>query len=314
MNTFRTFCTKCGSEIAGNKRFCTKCGFQLPPMPPPAPNVNPALQYAPQAQYAAAIPAPSPMQMNYPAPARLQDDISIMQKNLELATMDNKLKSFAFISIVFGFFAIWAGILHAGVNPLNYILVGIGVFLMAEGFIIHTRPTPVGLLLNAIGFIVVGAWNVVISILNMLAGHFSVFWLGIGVVQFVIAAKRINVYMRLKDQPAQNNPAVLEAKNLVNSIRKAKTTSSPDIIVLSTANAIDKAIWKVKLMDRSALFVHSAGSRAVVERKENVNINSPQADTNKKQLKMKASAGSLALAGTIPAGDYARFMAWKLKR
>jgi hypothetical protein len=101
-------------------------------------------------------------------------------------------------SIVFGIVGIGMGFATMEDNPLNAGLAIIGFFLLVEGVWIAAAPSPPGLIVDGIALIILGLWNIGITLGgNGGAGMF----LFLGIWQIVLGGKSFARYGRFSKLP-----------------------------------------------------------------------------------------------------------------
>ena len=94
-------------------------------------------------------------------------------------------------SVVFGLIAMAMGFAEMDMSPVNAVLGVIGIFLVVEGIWILVSPSPAGLIVDGIALLMVGLWNISVTISG--GGDNSVFFL-LGVWQIVMGCKSFRRY------------------------------------------------------------------------------------------------------------------------
>jgi membrane-bound ClpP family serine protease len=102
-------------------------------------------------------------------------------------------------SIIFGLIAMAMGFAAMDENPINALLGIIGIFLLVEGIWILAVPSPVGMIVDGIALLIVGLWNISVT-LGSAAGGISFFAL-LGVWQIVAGCKSFGRYSHFSKLP-----------------------------------------------------------------------------------------------------------------
>ena len=156
-------------------------------------------------------------------------------------------------SFLFGALALGIGFNGLAFSALNAILVGIGVLLLVDAVWIIAAPKPGVMILDGSAMIVVGVWNIFVTIYNMhlvaMAGHGAgepPFFLGLGIVQIAWGFHSFRQYARFRHMPVQEpSPDLLQKINdIVTKINKSKTKTDPDVIEFEGQTFVAKQPWK----------------------------------------------------------------------
>jgi hypothetical protein len=173
------------------------------------------------------------------------------QAALEYRQAIMKVRGWCAMLALFGVLAIWQGVqlMQAGVN----IAVGgvlVGVVLIVAAIAAGTRPSPATMLLQAIAFASIGAWDLLLTVLSGGEVVDLAIW---GVIELGIA-----IYLLSKlpgfSQIAARKPSdetMRQLDAIAESIRKAKLAEDPDLLEFTA----DRNKWRVRLADVIATFV-----------------------------------------------------------
>ncbi len=216
-------------------------------------------------------------------------------------------------SIVFGLIAIAMGFRGMGDNPINVILGLIGIFLLVEGVWIVTSPTPFGMIVYGVALIIVGLWNIIITITNSVSDGGHSFFAILGGWQIIWGCQSFGRYKRFSKLPI-NKPSDETVKiidDIVNELTKAKTKDAQDVIEFQTKNQIKNQIWKGRLAQDSAIFVQAAGQDVVFAKKSQVRIDKQGKVLIGKTIKAAFTLGDRNLNGTIDPDTFERYESWK---
>lgn len=214
-------------------------------------------------------------------------------------------------SIVFGLIAIATGFGQMHANPINAILGLIGVFLLVEGIWITAAPTPAGMIVDGIALIVLGAWNVFITIANAASGGGGGpnFFAVLGIWQIVWGCQGFGRHARLSKLP-MNKPSEQTLKmidGIVKDITRGKPKDVPDLIEFQIKNQI----WKGRLSQDSAILVQAAGQDVVFARKAQFQIDQTGKVLIGKTLKASFRLRDKSQNGTISPENFEKYAAWK---
>jgi hypothetical protein len=228
-----------------------------------------------------------------------------LQKASDYRLVRNQLRSSGIGSVIFGVMAIALGISFMEDNPINLILVLIGVFLFIEGIWIIAAPTPTGMIADGIALILVGFWNIGITIAGGEGGFFTV----LGIFQIGWGIQSFRRYSRfsgaLMEKPSVEILTWLDG--IIKSTAKARAKNTDDIIEFSG----DGKMWKGMLMDNGAVFADMQQSDVIFVSKEEVNIFTQDRDITKKKLKASFKIGLREMKGKIASESFERFETWR---
>ena len=160
-------------------------------------------------------------------------------------------------SMVFGAIAMAMGFGGMEENLLNAILGLLGLFLLVEGIWIYFAPTLKGLILDGIALLIIGFWNILITIADLAFGGGGgyVFFAILGLWQVIWGLQSFGRYKRLSAMPMikPSDASLKQIDDLVKSITQAKVRLQPDIIEFKTTTFTAQQSWKGKLLQDSAV-------------------------------------------------------------
>src|SRR5262249_4213574 len=137
-------------------------------------------------------------------------------------------------SIVFGVINVGLGMAFTFfLGPVNVLLVLIGVFLLGAGVWCLAAPGAEGVIANGVGLLLVGLWNVAVTVLNAAAGERpQVWWAIFGVFLIAAAVQCFQKYARfsaaLRHGASPDEMAMMD--QLVKTILKADAKKDEDIV------------------------------------------------------------------------------------
>jgi hypothetical protein len=121
------------------------------------------------------------------------DDLEDLRLIAEYHTACRALRRMGWGGVGFGILNIGLGVAFAvSLHPINALLAFIGLLLLAAGVWCLVLPGAEGVLCNGIVLILVGLWNLFVTVINLLAGAgpqvwwavFGVLFIGAGVQSF----------------------------------------------------------------------------------------------------------------------------------
>ena len=294
-------CPKCGlvleapDAMAGRAVQCSRCSevFTLAPPAPAAPMAaaGPYNPYAP------------PTMDGSPAAGPTASDLDQVIEHRKQRMM---MRGAGTGSLIFGVIAIGMGVAMLGENPLNIVLIALGLYLCGEGIWLLAAPGAAGLVAHGIGMLMIGSWNLLITVLEAAAGGrvtkvavlgvFQLFW---GFQSFWQARK-----YAISPKPSDETLKALDA--LVKSITKAKMANDPTLIEFAA-----NGNWKARLSGRQAVFVHQNAQDIVFADQSQVEFVDNGKVLMGSSRKVQFNFGAKKLKGTCSPDAMARYQAWK---
>jgi PKD repeat protein len=264
-------------------------------------------------------------------------EIEDLQKAADFLVV-RKSRTMGIGSIVFGTINSVLGIATIRENPLNWILLLLGLSLLAEGFWICIKPSPMGFLIDGVFFFVVGLWNIVVSTYNLqqyyaaLARYYSsyyyygsypfpsgAFFVGFGIAQFALCVMRIKRYRRFSGMSHEKPSEQLthRVNELVESVKKAEPAGSEDLIEFQ--DRWSGAKYKGKLSGDVGIFVGVTGTviksiyEALFVRRDDVQILIKGKIRLRRKLMVKVKIGAGSISGIMSPESIQRYeRMWKL--
>jgi hypothetical protein len=245
----------------------------------------------------------------------LDESIDDLQRVAEYRRAVRTLRGFAIGAAVFGVIAVVTGSALLAQNPLNIILIGIGLLLIAEAIWNVVAPSAIGILVDAVVLLIVALWNIGITVLELAAGALTdARWGIIGVVQIGIAIYRFTTFPRfqaaLQEKPDAEDVRHLD--ELVKTILKAKAKEEDNLIGFQQKDPFKAMAWRAQLADNAAIFVAKQGHDVILAHKEAVEIEVTGKVFLGKTLKAKLRIKDRTMNGTISPESYAKYEHWKI--
>jgi hypothetical protein len=171
-------------------------------------------------------------------------------------------------SIVWGAINLFVGWLTFYGDIFSWLLLLLGFSLIVEGTWICFKPSPKGFLVDGIFLLIIGVWNIVITIndfivWSQLVGRYyylstpSVAFITIGVMQIFWSVFSIKRYQRFSKTPSQKPDPNVSSRvdEILESMKKAKPREVYDLIEFTGANTN----WKGRLFGDVAVLAGVSG-------------------------------------------------------
>ncbi|TYQ13197.1 UNVERIFIED_CONTAM: hypothetical protein Cloal_4255 [Acetivibrio alkalicellulosi] len=215
-------------------------------------------------------------------------------------------------SLIWGFFAIGNSITGLNDSFLNLILFPIGVLLIIEGVWRIVSPKPLILLFEGIVFAFLGAWNIIISLLNITFGDLGFFFIMIGFFQVYWAVQDFKIYKKFcsKNIEKPTDDEINAMDQIINSIIKANMKLENDIIRLQVKSFVDQ-IWKARLYPDKIIILIGLGSDFHIANKEDFQLIEQKMTILPKGFKVSINLNGKAYFGQISEEHFSRFKHWK---
>jgi hypothetical protein len=216
-------------------------------------------------------------------------------------------------SIVFGVIAMVVGFTAMRHNPINVILRGIGVLLAVEGLWLVIAPAPIGIIVDGVSLMLVGAWNIWVTVMNMAAGQHTATWGVIGVFQIIWGIQAFGRYSRFSKMPReQPAPETLKRiDQIVGDITRTKIAQDPQAIEFKVKMFTATQPWKGRLRHNHAVFVGPGGKDIIFARANDVVFNREGKVLIGKTIKAKFQIADRTFKGTISPVSFERYEGWK---
>ena len=213
-------------------------------------------------------------------------------------------------SIVFGIVAIaWGGAALED-NPLNAILVLMGIFLAIEGIWLVSTPSRLGMIIDGIALFVVGIWNICITFSGQGYASFG----ALGLFQLYWGIQSFARYTRYPKDPLEkpSDEALRFYNAVAGDLKKGSSSWPGQFIVFQSKGLAGRAIWKGILYDDGAVFLDVSSHDMMFGRKEDVFTKDDKENRSSgKKLRVIINVGERTCEGTISPQSFKTFEAWK---
>ncbi|MFC2018981.1 hypothetical protein ACFLU4_03385 [Chloroflexota bacterium] len=234
-----------------------------------------------------------------------------LQRAADYLTLRKRLKGGGIGSILFGVIAIVMGFIFMSEDPINVILVFIGIFLLVEGIWLLRSPSPRGLVIDGVALCIIGVWNIVITIANIAAGAGGAAWAAVlGVLQLYWGFKSFGQSRRFATLSTgkPNEQSIAWVEDMAKSIKKANTAQSTNVIEFQ----MGRKQWKAELIQDMGIFVEAAGDEVIVASRDEVQFTSKGEAAPGKSRKISCRVCNYSLDGKISPELMERYEAWRI--
>ena len=216
-------------------------------------------------------------------------------------------------SIVFGVIAIGLGAYSIQENPVNAILLLLGVLLLAEGIWIVTAPSPAGMVVDGVALLLLGLWNLFVSLANMSAGAgrpgafvalgaFQIFW---GIQSFRRYGRFANLPMKKPDEAMGK-----WLDGVLNSMA-AGSKETPDRADFLALVGGKKDTWKGRLLEDVAFFMRGKDEEILIAGKQECSVTPLGTAATGAGAIARIQLGARTFDVTGPLQAIERFQSWK---
>jgi len=248
---------------------------------------------------------------------RLPDDVEELHLIAEYHTACRALRQMGWGGIVFGIINIGLGIAFTiSLGPINALLVLIGLFLLVSGIWCLALPGAEGVISNGIALILVGLWNILVTIGNVAGGENPQFWWAIlGVFLIAAGVQCFRQYARyslaLRHGVSREEAAMMD--KLVKTILKANAKEEEDIINFEVRAFTQQKAWRGQLGRNVAVFVEKMSKEVLVAHKEEVRIEPHGKMLLRQSLKASIKIRDHKWEALISPRSFDRFRDWKFR-
>jgi len=215
-------------------------------------------------------------------------------------------------SIVFGLIAIFMGLQGAKDMPINSLLALIGVMLFFEGAWCVIDPRPVGMVVDGIALIILGVWNIIVTIVNLSAGSSSLGgFVVLGIWQISWGIQGIKRYQKYSYLSATKvTPESFQNfENMIEEIRLTSESGSENIIEFQVKRVFKTMTLKGKLIKDLVLFA-GPGKEFFMEKITDVKITLTKANQDVSPLKASLSISGQVFPGEISHSSLDKYTRW----
>lgn len=250
-------------------------------------------------------------------------DMTELQKAADYYSLKNSSKGKATPNIVWGIINIVLGLFFMLENPVNIVLVFIGIFMLAIGIWSRVAQQLNNLLLDGIALCVAGAWNIVVTILNIVI-TISVIsqggepgFAGVAVVaagwQIMLGIDAFNKYRRYSGVSPQNPGKEMMARidQITKPVITANANTEKDIILFNKQGTWTPTVWAGKLCNPGTCSIFTSAKRDDIFFLRPDEVEIQQTGKFRKLLKANFSIRGFKFKGTIHPVYLERYEAWK---
>jgi hypothetical protein len=248
---------------------------------------------------------------------RLPDDVEELRLIAEHHTACRTLRRMGWACVMFGVINMGIALMFTvQLHPINAALALIGLFLLAAGVWCLVLPGAEGVLANGIALILVGLWNILITVLNAVAGEPPrIWWALFGAIQIAAAVQGFQKYSRfsraLRYRVSRDELAMMDT--LVKTILKANSKEDEAIIGFQVRGYTQEKVWRGQLGQDAAIFVEKTSNETLVCDRTEVSIKPQGAVLFGNSLKARVRIGDQTWEATISPQSFDRFRDWKFR-
>jgi len=278
-------CPKCGASNPASKPYCEACGASL-----------------------GGSEARGKLAAQVPRKSEARREARELESAWETAQLRKSLSSSGGWNILWGIVAIFTALATIEQSGCNAVLLLIGLFLIGAGIAARRSPGPSTLQANGMALLLVGGWNISISLLAMSAGDSSQsFWIVLGILQVIWAIQRFvqsSKFARVQHVPEST---IAQAESLVKYIQRAKLTAAGDLIKFRAG----RKNWKGQLAPEIVTLVAGNAQEVRFVPADEFALTAQGEATPGKQAKVSIRAGADTWTGKMPYESLQRYENWK---
>ncbi len=236
--------------------------------------------------------------------------IKEVQAAFDYKALAGMLRSGGIGSIVFGAIAVVMGISTVDQCALNGILAVIGAGLVVEGICVMLRPSPGGLILDGTAMMVVGGWNIFITLASMDAGGGVPFFGVLGGYQIFTGFKTFAKYPRFAGSLRKRPPAA--ALKCAEELMAAITSKDAGQATRTVAFSVGNEQWRVGFHDEIAVLVKGAQEEVVVTDAAHLQLVKQEIAKEGEQARVRLRVGDRRLDAVMAPDALSTYAEWKL--
>jgi hypothetical protein len=257
-------CLYCGEENPAGSSYCRKCGKKLKD-----PDTN----------------------------------LAVLAQAWEAGQFRQTFRSSGGWSIFWGIVAVFIGISSLSDSDLNFILILIGGFLFITGIAARSGNVSTGTIVgDGLGMVLIGVWNILITISNMQAGSENSFFGILGVMQIIWGIQRFTVIPRFQQISQIPESIIGYATQRVDWVKNANLNDRA-IFQLT----MQGSTWKVGLESLLVTMVTTDGKKVQFTRRNGFRLTAQDIPTPKKQVKVTVQITRQEFPGTLTYEHWQRY-------
>jgi len=230
-----------------------------------------------------------------------------LQRAADHETIRRSVRATGIGSTVWGVInlAIGAGMGDVIVTMLGLALLGTGIWKWA-------KPSPGGLLASGITLSLIGAWNILGTVLSAAAGSGAGPFVVLGVLQVMWGVRyfqRWRRFSRAGDTPA-SEADVQQARVLLQALRESNPKQVGDVIEF-TVGALNAQRGRVRLMDQGVVCLLGDGDDVRVVRRAQFDVQPNGGAVLGGARKVRVRLAERTLDAVMPVESINRYETWK---
>lgn len=228
-------------------------------------------------------------------------DVEILEKAWRFGVLQKSLRSGGVWNIFWGSIAILLGLSTISESSTNGFLLLIGSFLVITGFVARGNLSIGGIVGDGIGLLMVGIWNVALTIMNISDGYQPGFWGTLGVLQILWGIGRLLQIPSYNKVADASIPIVNHIERLVHFVQE--TPKSEKIIEIQ----VKSNRWKALLMPEMVLLVTDRAKEARFVPRSQFRLTIIKEPRPTKPVMVSIGLGKETWSGTISAEHLNRY-------
>jgi hypothetical protein len=226
------------------------------------------------------------------------------------------------VNIILGILGIVSGFLWSLYSLINMILILLGIILLAIGIWARIKPTANSLLFSGIALCIMGAWNAVVTVLNILSFAIDPYTGGVGftigglfwaIVQLSLAVEVFNRYRKVTNSQINvfDDEWLKKVENAVKPVINANPKNEDDVIEFRMQGMLTNPIWKGKLTNPFGIIVSKSRDDIFIVTPNDVNVEDQGRFRLTKFRKADLTIDGRTYRGMMPPESVTRLQYWK---
>jgi hypothetical protein len=179
----------------------------------------------------------------------------LLEQASSAVVIRRNLRSSGGWSMLWGAFAVLSGLAGLSQSGCNAVLILIGLFLIGSGWASRNNPSQGTLQADALGFLLVGGWNILLNILVMQEGGSPDMFMFLGGLQIFWGIQRFATSVKLGQLSAVPDPVVAHVEKLVEGLINANGKIDQDLIIFWSKGRE----WRTRLLPHLSVLAQATG-------------------------------------------------------
>jgi hypothetical protein len=243
-----------------------------------------------------------------------------MQKASNYRAVRKTLRRSGIGGLIWGLIALGLGGAMLRQNPINALLLLLGVALLVEGLWLLIRPMPVGMIVDGVLLILFGVWNIFVTVHNAIlagpGGNGGGPWGAVAVVQIAMGVYSFVRYARVKREGMIEPTAEVMGRldRIAKDLQEAKVGEDPDLVEFTVKGFNGDQAWKCRFVGAYAICLSAKTYEIFFVQPGHFALRSTGKVMLSKRLKFEGRMRARVIKGTMTAEGLGRFETWKRGR